>query len=688
MKRLFIVLLVILLSPFYVNAGDETVDRNGSINLDYHCTSLGRTVSCDPPLVTLEEDSLHLSGSPSVPSIQQQARSNSVQIVFHHPVLHLSYTSPPKADTKVTIDLLEKRLSELSENIQKSIKAKIEDNNEAISDGRHKTGLKDIDTWVKPKLAGFIQLGKIAPHFAKFPDNVLVVYETEKKEVDVYADEYKDDIRSVSEVAGVSISKAKEILSRIKSEGYSISRSEAVEESNVKLYRFSSMSDEWPSVLNWSVTLADSDKNLITGYSEGFLHIRYIPKDAEVHVKAGYHDLQDQYKSKPKIDTAKQDEIDRLQKVIDDMKEKDKLDNPPEKRDIRNVTWLDVKFGRVKIEYFWAMGHGTGIFLGNMDFREDSKPHGMDWGRSAGHFWGFSAQRFSGKKSVFLTNAHVAEGAVNSGTYVSKDKEHLWFVYPGAPYVRYTVGSDHFGSPAMLLEVDELPVKSWDFDCAIMVSTPVAHWDTGAVLGNSDNVKPGDSIIMVGNPSILQKFSTEGIVSQTNHGFLKSLYGGAWLRYVNNKIEYNWLQNTSLWFDSTGYGGTSGSGVWALSGPEKGKIVALHNAGLVSGMVFSGAQSEISFLDNVESWYGNGKVLDSSDELVRAFMKKNPLSTANYSIPRMQFDIDNPNFPIKDAMRVKLAGLNAAIPINLVVQYLRERGLDFGRELDAEYFSK
>ncbi len=656
LSRLFIVFMAILLAPFLVNA--------------------------EPPVVTLETN---LKGI----STRQLARASSVHVVFHHPILHLYYTDPPPVDQIINLEFLEELLETKREAISKEISEKIKDNNDDLKVDRYNIYLKDLERTVKVRTKGYIPLSSISPNGARFPDKVLVVYETETKTIDPYDEEYKDDVRSISEVANVSLPKAKEILSKIKGSGYTITKDAVSRSSKLKLMRFSTWNDKYPTVLDWKVTIeGEPDINIITGYdSRGILEIRRVPEDLRVIVKAGYFELKDEFKPKLKVDKSKQEEIDKLKKQIEDIKKAELKKNPPTKRDIRNATWKDLFFGIIKLEYFWSMSHGTGTFLGNMEFQKEGESIGFQYQRSAGHRIGFKSLRFSGTKAVILTNAHVARGALDSKMYVSEDTEHLWVVSPGAPYIRYTQASDHYGSPATVLQIDGTPVISWDFDTGILITSPVPGMDSRVAFGNSDNMKPGDKILAVGNPSLFQKYSTEGIIS-TSFSLLESPYAGMFLKYLS-KIEYNWLKNTSMWYNATaGGGGSSGSAIWALDGSEAGKIVGLHNAGMVSNMAFSPV---ISNVFNIEGINETDKViiLDDKKNLLEKFTDKFPLSSAQYTMDRFDFDKLYPSLSnIQNAQRVRAPGLNAAIPINLVRRFLQERGLDFGDRLDVEYFSK
>lgn len=81
-------------------------------------------------------------------------------------------------------------------------------------------------------------------------------------------------------MANVSPTVAKEIVSKLQLEGYSIYKETVDTKSEVKLLWFS---DGWGSSriieLPWSVTADDSNENLITGYDpRGILEIRTLQK--------------------------------------------------------------------------------------------------------------------------------------------------------------------------------------------------------------------------------------------------------------------------------------------------------------------------------------------------------------------------------------------------------------------------
>ena len=671
MKKLFIVLLVILVAPFLVGVEAYSAEAFDWSNPEKH----------NAPVVELAESEL------TQPTIRERARASSVHVVFHHPVFHAYYAKPPPKEVTVDLEFLEDRLDSKFKAVKLEIKKALEKAEDERDAERHETWLTTIEKTVEVKAQGYIPLGVMAPEYAKFPEKVLAVWEAKPEEVDVYLDKYKKDVQTISEVTGVSLSKAKDILLKIKGEGYTIYKPDEKQKDKMKLIWFTGWADNYPTVLKWAVTIeGEPDINIITGYDpRGILEIKHVPDDLKVLVKAGYHDLKETYKTKPKEETVLSAEVEELKRKLKEIEEKNA--EKPKKRDIRNATWSDVRSGLVKLELLWMMGHGTGIYLGNMGFRFEDKAVGYGmWNRNFGHSRGFKGDRQSGARGVILTNAHVAVNALNSMPYLSKDLEHYWYVYAGKPFVRYTVASDHFGSPATVLTIDAEPVVSWDFDTGIMITSPVQNMEPmAATFGNSDNVKTGTEILMVGNPSLLQKYSTQGIISQRHHSFTDSIYAAQWFKYITNKPIFNWLKNTSMWFESTGYGGTSGSGVWALNGPEAGKLIALHNAGLAAKVAFTGNMSESKTILAKE---GEGKILKSTKFFLDVFEKEFPVTSAKYTVSKHEFDKTNPKFPVDEAAHIKLSGLNAAIPINLVVQYLRERGLEFGRELGMEYFSR
>ena len=501
---------------------------------------------------------------------------------------------------------------------------------------------------------------------------------------------------TISETANVSPSKAKEIVTNLQSKGYSINKSVIEETENIELLWFKDgWDDRYPVKLDWTVSLESDmkDTNIIVGYENGILKIKPIGEDQRLHIVASYFDLKDEYKEKPPEIKALEQKIKDLEEskkdledTLSNMIEAQQKDEDESMRDISKATWYVVKLGIVKVERFWFVTAASGVFLGNIRARKNFS--GYDGSRYWGEFIHYNMSKY---KAVILTNAHVANIAMSFSVYVSKDKEIMWILYPGVPFIRYTRMSDSFGSPAYVLSIDDHPVISSDYDCAIMVTSPVPEYEQyKAILGDSDNVKEGQKIYMVGNPAMMQKYSTEGIISNTHYSFLDRLDFGYMLKkYGMDGRLFNWLRHSNFWIDCPiGIGGTSGSGVWALNGPERGKVIALHNMGLMTQVSAVASESK-------------GKMFDAfsikEDSRIKDTRKWTPIfkdfsyEDADFSISGKQFIEDNE--PLKECGgMVAASGMNGAVPINPVKRFLQERGLDprhFGwRGIASSYWEK
>ena len=563
--------------------------------------------------------------------IKLAARAASVQILHLIPGLKVSFTEPlpEKQKVKTAKDILEllkkegvtrEAIEELLKDRQLTEKARKElitsMINEAVEAERTKQGQDKYEIVLTTiEKSGYkspskihIPLGALAPVGVKFPERVLVVQKIEKAEITAWEKEYEKDVLTISETADVSPSKAKQIISTLRATGYSIFKEEVKEESQVQLLWFNGgWEDTYPQTLNWEVCIEGTETNIITGYDpRGILTTRPIPDDKRVNVIAGYLDFKDEFKPETtKVDRLRDDikglelkvkmlneEAEKKDKLSQKEKEalKEKLTKAEEelskakgkkyKRDISTVTWLDIQFGTVKLERFWMISGGTGTYLGNMKVINEMWGYQSSWG---------GYRHFLGKehKSVILTNAHVAEAAINFEVYISEDKEVMWLVYPGYQYVRYTQDSDLFGSPSQVLCIDTKPILSRSVDCALIVTTEVPGYKKfAAPLGNSDNIEQGDKVVMVGNPALFQKFATEGIISNKNYNSLKN---ATWFYYPPiPRVILDAIQNANIWIDvPIGVGGTSGSSVWALEGKEQGKIISLHAMGLHRPLSFT-----------------------------------------------------------------------------------------------------
>ncbi len=615
--------------------------------------------------------------------IRQMARRASVQTVFHIPVLRVSFTTPLPEKKKFTEDdvkeIVQDRLNELEEKINNAIEEKLKKQKE----DKWESFVTPLEVWgYDPISNDQIPLKAIAPKGVKLPTRVLVVGKTKKEqEINAWSKEYSKDVLTISETANVSPSKAKEIVSSLKAKGYSINKDVIKEAEKIELLWFSNgWDDKDPITLDWKVALEsdENDTNIITGYDpRGILKIKPIGENQRVHIVASYFDLKDEYKEKSdevkklekkikSLEEDKKDLEDAMEKLIKENTKKEK----EAKRDISTATWLDVKYGTVKLERFWAVTAASGVFLGNM--RTNEKFSSWTWPRSFGYYKHTTLPK---TQAVILTNAHVAAIAMNFQIYVSKDKEVMWILFPGVPFIRYTRNSDYYGSPATILSIDQVPVISSDYDCAIMLTSPVPQYEKyRAILGDSDNVKEGQRIYMVGNPAMMQKYSTEGIISNTHYSFLDRLdFGYLMKRFELNGRAFNWLRHSNFWIDCPiGIGGTSGSGVWALEGPEKGKVIALHNMGLMTSV------SAFAVETKGEKFEPYGMKYDQEIKNCRDYnkiFKDFSYRKTTYSVSRNEFIKEFPTFKENRDM-VAVAGMNGAVPISKIKIFLQERGLD------------
>jgi hypothetical protein len=630
--------------------------------------------------------------------VKLRARRASVQPVFYIPVLKVWFSTPLEEDKEVKRSQLEKIL-------QEKIQEALEKERELQKIDKYETRITEIDVWgYQPRSKTEIPLRAFAPDYVKFPEKVLVVYKTEKKDIMEWEKEYEKDVLAISEIANVSPRVAKSIVSRLRAEGYSISKESIAKESEIELLWFDDgWDDNYPITLSWSVEVEGTNQNIITGYDpfRAVLIVKPIPDDMgeikRVHVKAGYLDLLAQYKPKSKEILDLEKEVERYRK-----KERENMKKPP-KRDISKATWNDVRMGTVNVEQFWVMTAASGIFLGNMQVSNEIEGFTSYWG-------GARQYVLPKSKGVVLTNAHVAVNAIKFTVYISKDKEVMYIIYPGDPFIRYTQDSDYFGSPAQLLTDYGAPILSSDFDTALMVTTQVPQYEQyKAILGDSDKVKEGDEVIMVGNPMYLQKFLTRGVVSNKSYDIMKSFLVDRWLNEGISKRLFNWARNSSFWFDTPiGIGGTSGSGVWAMSGSEKGKVIALHNMGMVQPTAISYAKRiskdaedpnidmDIDIDIDIESFNNDKRLIRLSAKDMRKFLFQ------NYSYRDAKFafniswkrDIDEEFLKAlqEHGAYVDVSGMNAGIPINTVKRFLQERGIDpenFGwKGVSKEYWEK
>jgi len=283
-----------------------------------------------------------------------------------------------------------------------------------------------------------------------------VVYKVEKTEITEWEKQYEKDILAISELANVSPTQARGIISRLRVEGYSISKEEVDVEQGVTLLWFDDgWDDPYPLTLEWQVVVEGTEENIIMGYDpRGVLIVKPIPEKSvgelkRVMVGAGYFDLKDEYKPKTEVEKALEGEVKILKEALGKQKKEEEVD----KRDIGKATWADVTYGTVKVEEFWVMSAASGVFLGNMKAREAFGGE-QSYGGQVHDIWGE-------KKGVVLTNAHVAQASLNLKIYVSKDKEVMWVFFPATAMVRYTQDSDLYGSPAQILTIDGKLYQAW-----------------------------------------------------------------------------------------------------------------------------------------------------------------------------------------------------------------------------------
>jgi hypothetical protein len=637
--------------------------------------------------------------------IKMEARQASVQPMFDVPVIKAYFTKPLKEERAVTkrdlkeiIELQNEERNKLKEEIDNRIEEIVSTKLEFQNEGRYEKYLTSFEEYgVLPFNKDKVVLGFLSPVWAKFPEKVLIVYKVDVRDVNSTD---REDISSISELANVSMSAAKDIVTSLRLQGYSINKESASLDSDIKLLWFWEGWTKTPIELKWEVTLNNSDENLINGYdTRGILSIRAVPEDTRVRVKAGYIDLLDKFKPKTFELESKEKIIEDLQKRLiekekrweeeinslkEELEEYTKVEEV--KRDISDATMFDVMVGDIKLEKFWYRTAASGIFLGNGKVTSEMEG-----------FQSFYVDVYftSGEEKAFiLTNAHVATMAIKFEVYISKDREVMWIVMPASSRIRYTQDSDMYGSPSQVLAIDGSPVVSWDYDCAIMVTSKVPGYNHRVSLGDSDRVKEGDEVTMVGNPAMLQKFLTVGRVANTDYSLMKSHLIDLYLNSGMSRDSYNWILNTNFWFDTPiGTGGTSGSGVWAMEGSEKGKVVAIHHAGIVKPSIFApdiseGREVKPDFIPK------DSKLINITKEVWKKLFNDFDYRDAKFSLGYDSFIKDNPTFI--DLMQRRggqeLSGLNAGIKINNVKRFLQERGLDpeeFGWEkANDSYWTK
>ena len=532
--------------------------------------------------------------------IKLAARRASVQVQMYTPVIKVSYTHPPPEEEKFTKKTLNEELAKAKEDLIEYLEEKIRFEIEQENLPKYNTYLTGIEVYGhEPKSKTGIPIGSIkgVPKEAKYPERVLVAYKTEEKDVKPWEKDSEEDVLAISEVAGVSISKAQAMLAKIQGAGYTVSKEEVSEDSEITLLWFDDgWTDSYPTTLNWEVKCEGTEGNILVGYDSGVLITKPIPDDTRVYVKAGYLDLKTEFKPKSSEVETLESEIERLEKSKEEL-EKDleesraKEPDKPYKRDIRNATMMDLVFRTVKLEIFWMMSKASGVYMGNAQVREDMQCYSWKGKRT-----------LLGKQGSFvLTNAHVAAAQLKQVIWVSEDNEILYIVGPGYPSIRYTQHSDMFGSPADLLAMDNQPVYSDDYDCAVYVTTAIAGYkENAAKFADSDMVKDGTRVVMVGNPSGFQKFATEGIISNSDYPTILA-YENKAEAFKHSRMPAALLKPT-MWIDAPiGAGGTSGSGIWAIEGSQAGKVVSLHNGGMHTGVWVSEMKTENHFVGSSDS---------------------------------------------------------------------------------------
>ena len=604
--------------------------------------------------------------------IKTKARQASVQPSFVIPVMKAYFAEPSDTEEKPTIEDVKKEMEALME---KKIKEAVEKANE----DRHLSSLTDIEKYgVLSKSRQEIALGAIAPEWAKFPDRVLVVKKIKKSNVTAWEKEYEKDVLTISETTGVSPSKAKTMLDKLVAAGYQVTKDVEEPDADVVLLHFSGWDDNYPATLKWEVRV-NGGPNLIRGYDpRGILLVQTLPEDddgeiARVYVKAAYYDLKEEYKSKSPKEVELTEKLEGLEAEIAELegKIKEKTVEEAKKRDITNATMYDVLYGTIILETYFVKSAASGVYLGDMKVSKEMTGYAYD------NFHLMSSEY----KSVVLTNSHVASMMYSDELYVSQDRETMWVVLPAWGFIRYTQESDSFGAPATILAVDGFLVDSFDNDCAIMLTSQIPGFSKyRAILGDSDKVQEGLEVVCVGSPMMMQKQLTEGIVSNTNYSILSSPIADEWLAHGMSRRAYQWASASSFWVDTTqGVGGSSGSPVIALEGPEAGKVIALRNMGMVSRQIIAKPMAkqkpDPTYL--VEK-IGAGPlrlVLPKHKDIV---FQGFDYRTAVFSADAKDLTGDKETLEaiLQCGCNQDVAGLNGAVPINKIKKFLAERGLD------------
>ena len=623
--------------------------------------------------------------------IKIAAREASVQILEIVPVMRVSFTKPADTEKAQTTEELKEEMKEL---LAQEIKDAIKQARVDAEEPKHLTTLTTFEKYgVQSKSRQEIALGAIAPEWAKWPKRVLVVSRIDKKDINAYDEAFDKDVLAISETTGVSASKAKAMLKKLASEGYQVTKDTVEPEAEVVLLHFGYWEDSYPTTLKWEVK-CDGVSVPIIGYDpRGILKVQPIPEDDDgdikrVYVKAGYFDLKEKFKPKTNLEDSLQNEKEVLEERIKQLEKK--LEGPPDKpykRDITKATMYDVQYGRVLLEEFYMKSGGTGCYLGTMQVSKEM----------SGFAYGGYHSMTSKYKSVILTNSHVASAMYSFHIYVSDDKEVMYIIFPAYGFIRFTQDSDSFGSPAAILAIDGSLVDSMDNDAAILVTSRVPSLERyAAKFGDSSKVKEGTEVCSVGNPMMVQSMLTVGVVSNVNYSALKSPLADGWLAEGMSRQEFEWISASTMWVDTTiGIGGVSGSGLFALEGRQAGKLIGLRNMGMMS----SHAIATPTATQKIDQTY-LGDMLPSGP--VRSVMKKHYKTVFDgFDYKKAIFNTPLKNFTGPDetlqtifhvGSRHSVAGMNGAIPINSIIEFLSERGLpveDWGaKELDGKYWQK
>jgi len=354
-------------------------------------------------------------------AIINAARRASVQTVFRVPVLKVWFTNPLPEDEPLDREVVEKMLAEKEKETIKTLENLLEKEKgklmEEFTGEKHETSLTTLEKWgYEPPARTFIPLGAIAPKGVKFPKRVLITTKIEETDLTkkYWEKEYEEDVLAIAETLETSPSKAKQLLSSLSIKGYTVSKEEVMKAEEITLFYYSTWDTTWPTKLDWKVYVHGKEENMIIGYHAdiGVLETKPIPEGSKVYVKSSYYDLKDKFKQKDPEIARLEAEIERLkesretlaeafQKMVREKAKLEEKDVP--KRDIANVTWLDVRTGYVSVEWYRFTTAASGVFLGNMKVRDEFYAYNA-WR----HWWNYEHDVKMEHMGVILTNAHVA----------------------------------------------------------------------------------------------------------------------------------------------------------------------------------------------------------------------------------------------------------------------------------------